>query len=381
MSKIKEPDFVVRLFFVILKLPFSLEGSFMTRLEKVRNSMKEQEIDGFIVYSPYNLRYLANFTGTTGFALITLTDAYFVTDARYTQQAQQQAKGFHVIEHKTGWVPAFEKIIRENDLKFVGFEADHVSVSQLEIFEDAFDTALIPTQNIVEKIREVKDAGEIQTIREACRISDAAFLHILDFIKPGVTEIQVANELDFYMRGLGATGVSFDTIVASGVRSSMPHGVASAKVIETGDLVTLDFGCYYNGYVSDMTRTIAVGEPIDQLKEIHDVVLQAQLKVSQAAGPGKTGVELDKIARDYISSRGYGEYFTHSTGHGIGLEIHEAPNVSRIATQAFVPGNVITNEPGIYLPGVGGVRIEDDIIINETGAEVIQQVPRELIIL
>ena len=245
----------------------------MTRLEKVRNSMKEQEIDGLIVYSPYNLRYLANFTGTTGFALITLTDAYFVTDARYTQQAQQQAKGFHVIEHKTGWVPAFEKIIRENDLKFVGFEADHVSVSQLEIFEDAFDTALIPTQNIVETIREVKDEGEIQTIREACRISDAAFLHILDFIKPGVTEIQVANELDFYMRGLGATGVSFDTIVASGVRSSMPHGVASAKVIESGDLVTLDFGCYYNGYVSDMTRTIAVGEPIDQLKEIHDVVL------------------------------------------------------------------------------------------------------------
>ena len=185
----------------------------MTRFEKVRNSMKEQEIDGLIVYSPYNLRYLANFTGTTGFALITLTDAYFVTDARYTQQAQQQAKGFHVIEHKTGWVPAFEKIIRENDLKFVGFEADHVSVSQLEIFEDAFDTALIPTQNIVEKIREVKDEGEIQTIREACRISDAAFLHILDFIKPGVSEIQVANELDFYMRGLGATGVSFDTIL------------------------------------------------------------------------------------------------------------------------------------------------------------------------
>ena len=183
------------------------------------------------------------------------------------------------------------------------------------------------------------------------------------------------------MRGLGATGVSFDTIIASGVRSSMPHGVASAKVIESGDLVTLDFGCYYNGYVSDMTRTIAVGEPIDQLKEIHDVVLQAQLKVSEAAGPGKTGVELDKIARDYIASRGYGEYFTHSTGHGIGLEIHEAPNVSRIATQAFVPGNVITNEPGIYLPGVGGVRIEDDIIINETGGEVIQKVPRELIIL
>ena len=368
-------------FFVILKLLFPLEGLFMTRLDKVRNSMKELDIDGLIVYSPYNLRYLANFTGTTGFALVTLKDAYFVTDARYTLQAQSQAKGFHVIEHKTGWVPAFEKLIRDNQLKRVGFEADHVSVSQLEIFEEAFDTTLVPTQKVVEKIREVKDEGELQIIRKACSISDAAFLHILNFIKPGVTEIQVANELDFHMRGLGATGVSFNTIIASGIRSSMPHGVASDKVIEKGDLVTLDFGCYYDGYVSDMTRTIAVGEPIDQLKEIHDVVLQAHLKVSEAAGPGKTGVELDKVARDYIASRGYGEYFTHSTGHGIGLEIHEAPNVSRIATQAFVPGNVITNEPGVYLPGIGGVRIEDDIIINETGGEVIQTVPRELIIL
>ena len=322
-----------------------VEGDYMIRVEKVRNAMKDLEIDGLIVYSPYNLRYLANFTGTTGFSLITLNEAYFVTDARYTQQAQKQAQGFTVIEHKTGWLGVFRELIEKHGLKHVGFEADHLSVSMLEVFEDEFDTNLVPTQGLVEKIREIKD------------------------------------EVDFFMRKQGASGVSFDTIIASGVRSSMPHGVASEKLIETGDLVTLDFGCYYQGYVSDMTRTIAVGEPIDQLKEIHDVVLQAQLLVSAAAGPGKTGVELDKIARDYIASKGYGEYFTHSTGHGIGLEIHEAPNVSRLATQAFVPGNVITNEPGIYIPGVGGVRIEDDIIITPTGGEVIQQIPRELIIL
>lgn len=353
----------------------------MIRVEKVRNAMKDLEIDGLIVYSPYNLRYLANFTGTTGFSLITLNEAYFVTDARYTQQAQKQAQGFTVIEHKTGWLGVFRELIEKHRLKHVGFEADHLSVSMLEVFEDEFDTDLVPTQGLVEKIREIKDEVEIQTIRKACSISDAAFLHILNVLKAGMSEIEVANELDFFMRKQGASGVSFDTIIASGVRSSMPHGVASEKLIETGDLVTLDFGCYYQGYVSDMTRTIAVGEPIDQLKEIHDVVLQAQLLVSAAAGPGKTGVELDKIARDYIASKGYGEYFTHSTGHGIGLEIHEAPNVSRLATQAFVPGNVITNEPGIYIPGVGGVRIEDDIIITPTGGEVIQQVPRELIIL
>lgn len=353
----------------------------MIRVEKVRNAMKDLEIDGLIVYSPYNLRYLANFTGTTGFSLITLNEAYFVTDARYTQQAQKQAQGFTVIEHKTGWLGVFRELIEKHGLKHVGFEADHVSVSMLEVFEDEFDTDLVPTQGLVEKIREIKDESEIQIIRKACSISDAAFLHILNVLKAGMSEIEVANELDFFMRKQGASGVSFDTIIASGVRSSMPHGVASEKLIETGDLVTLDFGCYYQGYVSDMTRTIAVGEPTDQLKEIHDVVLQAQLLVSAAAGPGKTGVELDKIARDYIASRGYGEYFTHSTGHGIGLEIHEAPNVSRLATQAFVPGNVITNEPGVYIPGVGGVRIEDDIIITPTGGEVIQQVPRELIIL
>lgn len=353
----------------------------MNRVQKVREVMKTLELDGMIVYSPYNLRYLSNFTGTTGYALITLEEAYFVTDARYTQQAQKQAAGFTVIEHQSGWLPVVADLIEKQDLRFVGFEADHVSVSMLENFEEALDTTLVATNGVVEKIREVKDATELQLIREACRISDAAFLHILNVLKAGMSEIEVANELDFFMRKQGASGVSFETIVASGVRSSMPHGVASTKLIEKGELVTLDFGCYYQGYVSDMTRTIAVGEPSDELKEIHAIVLQAQHLVSEAASVGKTGMELDKIARDYITDKGYGAYFTHSTGHGIGLEIHEAPNINRLAMQELVAGNVITNEPGIYLPGIGGVRIEDDIIIHESGKEVIQQVSRELIIL
>lgn len=353
----------------------------MKRIERVRELMKDWEIDGLLVYSPYNLRYLSNFTGTTGYALITLDKAFFVTDARYTEQAKNQAADFEVCEHKQGWIPFMKDILLKEDVQSLGFEADHITVSTLEILEEEFLTRLVPTSGIVETLREVKDEEELSIIRKACSISDAAFLHILNFIKPGKTEIEVANELDFFMRKQGAKGVSFDTIVASGYRSAMPHGVASEKEIQMNELVTLDFGCYYQGYASDMTRTIAVGDPGDLLKEIYDITLQAQLKVIEAAAPGKTGKELDLIARDYIQSKGYGDKFVHSTGHGLGLEVHESPSVHRLAEQAFVTGNVITDEPGIYLPGIGGVRIEDDLIITDTGCEVIQKVTKEFIVL
>lgn len=196
-----------------------------------------------------------------------------------------------------------------------------------------------------------------------------------------MTEIEIANQLDFYMRAQGASGISFETIVASGLRSAMPHGVASEKIIEKGDFVTLDFGCYYQGYVSDMTRTFAVGEPAPRLKEIYQIVLDAQLAVLAEAKPGLTGIQLDAVAREYIASHGYGEAFGHSTGHGIGLEIHEGPNVSFRADKQFVPGNVITDEPGIYLPGIGGVRIEDDLLITAEGNRVLTHSTKELIIL
>lgn len=210
---------------------------------------------------------------------------------------------------------------------------------------------------------------------------DQGFAFVLEMIKPGMTEIEVANQLDFFMRSKGASGVSFETIVASGLRSAMPHGVASHKVIEKGELITLDFGCYYEGYVSDMTRTFAIGSIQPKLKEIYDIVLEAQLKVLAEAKPGLTGIQLDAIARDHIASYGYGDAFGHSTGHGIGLEIHEGPNVSFRADKQFVPGNVITDEPGIYLPGIGGVRIEDDLLITAEGNRVLTHAPKELIIL
>ncbi|MGX7195613.1 M24 family metallopeptidase [Enterococcus olivae] len=354
----------------------------MLRVQKLREQMRKEEVDGFLVTSPYNLRYLTNFTGTTGLAVITLDKAFFVTDFRYTEQAAKQAEGYEIVKN-TG--PIFEevaKICEQEEINALAFEESFISFAEYTVLEDLIEeSALVPISGIIEDLREIKDEEEVATIQQACHIADQAFDHILKMVRPGMTEIEVANQMDFFMRSLGASGVSFETIVASGVRSAMPHGVASEKVIEQGDLITLDFGCYYNGYVSDMTRTFSIGDPGEKLKEIYQIVLEAQLKVIEAAKPGITGIELDAVARDHIASFGYGEAFGHSTGHGIGLEIHEGPNVSFRAEKRFVPGNVITDEPGIYLPGIGGVRIEDDLLITETGNKILTHSPKELIIL
>ncbi|EOB3405703.1 M24 family metallopeptidase [Enterococcus hirae] len=353
----------------------------MLRVEKLRKNMQEENLDSFLITSPYNLRYLTNFTGTTGLAVITLEKAFFITDFRYTEQAAAQAQGFEIIKNVG---PIFEEVadlVQKEGLRELGFEETTVSFLEYSVLEEIIDAQLIPISGMIEELREIKDEEEIAIIEKACSIADLAYDHILKMIQPGMTEIEVANQLDFYMRSLGASGVSFETIVASGLRSAMPHGVASKKIIEQGDLITIDFGCYYEGYVSDMTRTFAIGDPGEQLKEIYQIVLEAQLAVLEVAKPGVTGKQLDAVARDYITKHGYGEAFGHSTGHGIGLEIHEGPNVSVRAEKQFVPGNIITDEPGIYLPGIGGVRIEDDLLITSDGNRVLTHSPKELIIL
>ena len=353
----------------------------MLRVEKLRKKMQEENLDSFLITSPYNLRYLTNFTGTTGLAVITLEKAFFITDFRYTEQAAAQAQGFEIIKNVG---PIFEEVadlVQKEGLRELGFEETTVSFLEYSVLEEIIDAQLIPISGMIEELREIKDEEEIAIIEKACSIADLAYDHILKMIQPGMTEIEVANQLDFYMRSLGASGVSFETIVASGLRSAMPHGVASKKIIEQGDLITIDFGCYYEGYCSDMTRTFAIGDPGEQLKEIYQIVLEAQLAVLEVAKPGVTGKQLDAVARDYITKHGYGEAFGHSTGHGIGLEIHEGPNVSVRAEKQFVPGNIITDEPGIYLPGIGGVRIEDDLLITSDGNRVLTHSPKELIIL
>lgn len=352
-------------------------------MERVRNTQKlfkGYEIDALLVTSPYNLRYVSNFTGTSGLALITADDAYFVTDFRYTEQATDQAKGFKVIEAKS-FNDEIARILKQHQIESLGYETDHLTVSEFKVYEKDLDVNLVPVSGLIESLREIKEIGEVEKIKKAIQITESALEHIFDFIKPGITEIEVANELDFYMRKLGASGVSFDTIVASGVRSAMPHGVASHKVIELGDMITIDFGCYYEGYVSDMTRTFALGDPGEKLKEIYEIVRVANQKVHEQVRPGLTGKEMDAIARDYITECGYGEYFGHSTGHGIGLEIHEAPAISWKNDQGLKPGHTITNEPGIYLPGIGGVRIEDDIWVQKDRAENLMTFTHDLIIL
>lgn len=353
----------------------------MEKLRKLRERYSELGVDAVLITSPYNRRYMSNFTGTSGVVLITGEDAYFITDFRYTEQASKQCVGFKIIEHKGSINQEIARLCKEKGVHKLGFEENHVTFSQYRVMDKEIPAELIPISDVVEKIRLIKSDAEIKIIKVACDIADAAFKHVLDFIKPGVTELEVANELEFFMRKHGATSSSFDTIVASGYRSAMPHGVASEKVIEKGELVTLDFGAYYNGYVSDLTRTVAVGEVSDELKEIYNIVLEAQLQGLEKIGPNMTGKEADAVCRDLITERGYGPNFGHSTGHGIGLEIHEGPALSFRSDTILTPGMVVTVEPGIYVAGLGGVRIEDDIVITESGNEVLTHSAKELITL
>ncbi|MBF0779923.1 MULTISPECIES: Xaa-Pro peptidase family protein [unclassified Granulicatella] len=354
----------------------------MSRLENVQKKLVEQGLDALLVTNMYNLRYVAHFTGTTGLAVITQKRAYFVTDARYTEQASKQCTGFTIVQNIGPILHEVKKIVSDESIKRLGIEDASMPVGEYDTLKHLVDAQLVFATGIIEDLRMIKDEEEMNTIRQACQIADRAFEYILTEVKPGVSEIELANKMDFYMRSLGATGVSFDTIVASGYRSAMPHGVASHKLIEKGDFITFDFGCYYNGYVSDMTRTVSLGNPTHaQLKEIHHIVFEAQRLVNESVKAGMRASDMDKIARDYITQCGYGDYFVHSTGHGIGLEIHEAPAISRASKAILAPGYAITNEPGIYLPGIGGVRIEDDLFVHHDSVEIVTKSNKELIIL
>ncbi|GFZ77434.1 peptidase M24 [Compostibacillus humi] len=351
----------------------------MNKLSKLRNILAQHDCDAIMISSPINRRYITNFTGSAGIAIISQTDARFITDFRYVEQATNQATEFKIVEHKQKIELEVKEQLKEMKVKRLGFEKDHITYSQYETFQQLFDAALIPLSGIVEELRLIKTEEEIEILKEAAKIVDDAFQHILSYIKPGTKEIEIANELEFFMRRNGATSSSFDTIVASGVRSALPHGVASEKEIQSGELVTLDYGALYKGYCSDITRTVAVGELSKELEEIYHIVLEANKRGVEKIGPGMTGKEADAITRDYIASKGYGENFGHSTGHGIGLEVHEGPRLSKLADELLQPGMVVTVEPGIYIAGKGGCRIEDDIIITSTGNERITFATKELI--
>ncbi|MFT8323645.1 MAG: Xaa-Pro peptidase family protein [Bacillus sp. (in: firmicutes)] len=353
----------------------------MVKLQKLREALSEADVDGIVITSKYNRRYISNFTGSAGVVLISGESAKFITDFRYMEQAAKQCDGFEIIQHKG---PIYKEVAEQAEklgIKKLAFEQDHMTFTDYKIYENLVKAELVPVSGLIEKLRLIKSAAEIKILKEAAQIADAAFTHILDFIKVGKTELEVSNELEFFMRKAGATSSSFDTIVASGKRSALPHGVATDKVIESGDFVTMDYGAYYNGYVSDITRTVAVGNPNEKLKEIYNVVLNAQLKGMDGMKPGLTGIQADALTRDHISAKGYGEYFGHSTGHGIGLEVHEGPGLSSKSETVLETGMVVTVEPGIYIPGLGGVRIEDDTLITDDHNEALTHSTKELIIL
>jgi Xaa-Pro aminopeptidase len=352
----------------------------MSRLNQLNTYIEQKHLDGVVVLSDFNRRYLSGFTGTSGALIITKDHQYLITDFRYIEQATSQATKFKIIEQTGGLIAEVKQQLKNLGLENVGFEGNLVSYdTYLQLSKSS--VSLISISGAIEKIREVKDDNEIAIIQKAAEIVDETYEYVLSIAKSGMTEQQLKAKLESKMLELGAEGTSFDTIVASGYRGALPHGVASEKVIEQGELITLDFGAYYKGYASDITRTFAIGEPDEKMKEIYQIVLTANKKGIEAAKAGITGKELDAVARDYITEQGYGEAFGHSLGHGIGLDVHEGPALSKKSDSLLQQNNCVTIEPGIYIDGLGGVRIEDDILITENGCELFTKCTKDLIIL
>ncbi|WP_138493047.1 M24 family metallopeptidase [Paenibacillus pinistramenti] len=353
------------------------------RVSRVREALLERNLDGLFIASPINRRYLTGFTGSAGYVLITAEKAYLLTDFRYMTQAPQQAAGFEIVEeHRQDTLDIIKGLLEAANVKRLGFENELMSYSMYGKYEASLKPVeLIPASGLVEEIRMFKDDEELAVMKEAADLADRTFMHMLEVIKPGMSELEGALELEFFMRRNGASAASFDTIFASGERSALPHGTASSKLLGSGELLTMDFGALYKGYCSDITRTVMVGTPNDKQREIYNIVLEAQLHTIEQLRPGMTGREADALARDVITRYGYGEQFGHSTGHGLGMEVHEAPNLSKVSDTVLQPGMVVTVEPGIYIPGFGGVRIEDDVVVTETGVRRLTESTKDLIIL
>lgn len=354
----------------------------MSKLEQLQAALQLHNTDAIIITNAQNRRYLTDFTGSAGTVIVTKTRALLLVDFRYTQQATNQCDTFEVLEiDRNHLYETIQEILEQELIQTVGFEQHHVTYFSYQLMKSKLTAILKPMPTIVEDLRMIKTPEEIEIIKKAAWISDEAFNHILTFIKPGISELDIAYELESHMRKNGATGAAFDMIIASGQRSALPHGVASSKIVEQGDMLTMDFGAYYRGYRSDMTRTIAVGEPLEQLKEVYQIVYGALQHALSNMKAGITGQEADSYSRDFITKKGYGQNYGHGAGHGIGLDIHENIFMSTICKDMLEENMVLTVEPGIYIPNVGGVRIEDDVIVTKEGVEVITHSPKDLIIL
>ena len=354
------------------------------KIQKLMEKYQDLGVDAVLLSSEYNRRYISGFTGSSAYLYISRGRQILLTDFRYITQATAQCPDFQVVDYRKagGLTEVLTEYLKDDGVGAIGFEGNQMTVAEFRVLEENLKNVEWKTiATAVEELRMIKTPEEMVLLRKASKIGDDAFTHMLNFIKPGMTEKEIALELEFTMRRLGADGLSFDSIIASGLNGALPHARPSEKKLQKGELLTMDFGCIYQGYCSDMTRTIAIGEVSDKLKEIYEVVLKAHLEALAALRPGVTGKEMDAVARDIITAAGYGDYFGHSLGHSVGLEVHEAPMLSFREDRILEVNMLETIEPGIYIEGIGGVRIEDLAVLTETGAESLVTSEKKLIVL
>ena len=346
----------------------------MKRIEKIREYLNRNNADGIIVDSYANIFYFSKFTSEDALLYITKDNAYLITDSRYTVQAKKEVKGYKIIIRESSYINELKKIVLPETK--VLFE-NSTSYLNFKLYSDELHVALEAVD--IDFLRNIKDEEEIKYIKKACDIASKTYDYIVGFVKPGMKEKDVANEMIHYMKSLGASKESFETIVASGKRGAMPHGTASSKVIKDGDFVTLDYGCIYNGYCSDITRSFLVGSDNNEMIKIYNVVKKAQELAVKSVKAGVKVSQVDKVARDYITSKGYGKYFTHSTGHGLGIEVHDPIAVSSRSDMVLQENMIITIEPGIYIKKLGGIRIEDDVLVTKDGYKILTKATKKLI--
>jgi Xaa-Pro aminopeptidase len=350
------------------------------RLAALRRGLAERGVDAVLVAHAANRRYLSGFTGSSGWLLISEGVAALFTDGRYTEQAQAEAgpRGFRVENHGRPYEKALAAWLRDHGVRRLGLEANHTSHAAWERYRAAFEgVELVAVDGLVESLRRVKTAEEVAAIAEAARITDEALAAVLPMAAPGVCERDLALEIEWRMRKAGAEAAAFDFIVASGPRSALPHGRASDKALAPGELLTFDLGARVRGYASDITRTYFVKAMETKARELYDVVLAALEAGVAAVRPGALGRDVDRAARSVIDAAGYGDAFSHGTGHGVGLEVHEAPSLNAESEDVLEEGMVVTVEPGIYVPGFGGVRLEETVVVTAEGPRRLTRTPLE----
>lgn len=354
------------------------------RLHKLRNLLKENDCNSCLITGRANTSYFSGFTGTTSYLLVGLDKAWLIVDFRYTIQARDQVyEDIEVVEINKGFYSTLNEIVKQNSIDIIGFEGQALTVSEYNRIKEKLTKIkkLIKFDGQIDWIRSIKDSDEIARIQQAVLLGDKVFEHIIGFIKPGMKESEIAAELEYTMKKLGAKGPSFESIIAAGHRSAMCHGTATENILKNGDTVVLDFGVIYRNYCSDMTRTIFIGEPKKELIKIYDIVKKAQQAALDVISSGMSGYDADKIARDIIAEHGYKEAFGHSLGHGVGIEIHEEPRLSEISEDILKDGMVFSVEPGIYVEGLGGVRIEDMVVLVDGKIRNFTTSPKDMIII